>query len=478
MIRIDVLPDDVLLEIFDFYMILYPSYRGKRAVEAWQSLVHVCRRWRNLVFQSPRRLNLRLYCTPETPARDKLDVWPTLPLIINDASGVVSTSDTDNIIAAFRQNNRVCKVILRGRGTRCLQLEKVLAAMQVPFPELTVLELSLPSDYETLAAIPDSFLGGSAPRLRHFYLDSIPFPGLPKLRLSPDHLVSLQLHGIPRSGYISPEAIVALLSVLSSLKSLTLAFEYPQSHPGWESRSLPPPKRSILPAFYEFYFEGATEYLEDLVTFIDAPQLNILHITFHNQIDFAYPRLARFINCTPNLRAYNEAYMRFNDFKLGTASVKLLHQTSDYPDLMIDFIYLRGQLRHLSSIKQVCDSLRPLSLSTVGDLFIEESSFRELGWENDAISSALWLGLLLPFTAVKNLYLSKVFVPGIAAALQDLIGGRITEVLPNLQNIFIQSLRVEASGPFHKDFGQFVTARQLSGHPVAISNWDIYDAET
>jgi len=56
---------------------------------------------------------------------------------------------------------------------------------------------------------------------------------------------------------------------------------------------------------------------------------------------------------------------------------------------------------------------------------------------------------------------------GIAAALQELVGARIAEVLPSLQNIFVEGL-----GPlrcFQENIGQFVTARQRSGHPVAIS---------
>ena len=78
--------------------------------------------------------------------------------------------------------------------------------------------------------------------------------------------------------------------------------------------------------------------------------------------------------------------------------------------------------------------------------------------------------LLLPFTAVKNLYLCKEFAPGIAAALQDLVGGRIMEVLPSLQNIFVEKLG--PSGPFQEKIGQFVAARQLSDHPIVISDWD------
>jgi hypothetical protein len=76
---------------------------------------------------------------------------------------------------------------------------------------------------------------------------------------------------------------------------------------------------------------------------------------------------------------------------------------------------------------------------------------------------------------VKDLYISKQFAPGIAAALhwQELVGGTITEVLPGLQNIFVESL--EPSGPFQENIGQFVAARQLSGHPIAISNWNKFN---
>ena len=60
MIPIEMLPDEALLSIFDFYVGFYadkdPPTKG--GIERWQSLVHVCRRWRSIVFGSPRRLNL------------------------------------------------------------------------------------------------------------------------------------------------------------------------------------------------------------------------------------------------------------------------------------------------------------------------------------------------------------------------------------------------------------------------------------
>ena len=233
MSRINVLPDEVLLEIFDLYLNTGTPY-GKTEIEAWQSLVHVCRRWRSLVFRSPCRLNLRLVCTSATPARDSLDIWPALPIIV---SGYMTlTSGMGNIIAALWQSNRVFQVSLWGLTRR--QLEEVLAAMQVPFPELTCLRLFL--NDETAPVILDSFLGGSAQRLRIFELGGIPFMGLPNLLLSATRLITLHLFDIPHSGYISLEAIVAVLSGLSSLRSCCLGFRSPQSRPGWESPSIPP----------------------------------------------------------------------------------------------------------------------------------------------------------------------------------------------------------------------------------------------
>ena len=83
--------------------------------------------------------------------------------------------------------------------------------------------------------------------------------------------------------------MVALLYVLSSLRKLALEFKSAQSRPDRESRSLPPPKCSILPVLDELRFEGVTEYFEQLVTRIDAPQLYDMHLFLFSQIDFDWP---------------------------------------------------------------------------------------------------------------------------------------------------------------------------------------------
>ena len=105
------------------------------------------------------------------------------------------------------------------------------------------------------------------------------------------------------------------------------------------------------------------------------------------------------------------------------------------------------------------------------DLYITEGLFWESDWQSN-IDNALWLELLHPFIAVKKLYLSQEFARRIVPALKDLVGGRMTEVLPTLQNIFVEELGT--SGPIPEDIQQFITTRQ-TGQPIAVSHWERWD---
>ena len=71
-----------------------------------------------------------------------MDVWPALPLLIDGNMSLLS--GMDDIIAALGKTNRVYQVFLENLAV--WQLVKVLAAMQVPFPELTRLRLYLGGD--------------------------------------------------------------------------------------------------------------------------------------------------------------------------------------------------------------------------------------------------------------------------------------------------------------------------------------------
>jgi hypothetical protein len=214
------LPSVALLGIFGFYLNTYYM--------SWHTLVHVCRRWRNIVFKWPRLLNVKIRCSFGKPVRTALDIWPLLPINISATGYQKEGSDVDNIIAALEHTgkDRVCEINLWNVSSS--NLEKFLAVMQEPFLALTFLELHW-SDDETakVARGPDSFLGGSAPHLRTLILDGIPLPfsGLQKLLLSFNDLVDLRLQNIPHSVYFSPDVIVTGLSALTKLKLLELTFQ-------------------------------------------------------------------------------------------------------------------------------------------------------------------------------------------------------------------------------------------------------------
>ena len=231
--------------------------------------------------------------------RKTIVAWPALPIIVVDHSNDIQDNEkwAENIVAVFEHSDRICLLDLN--MIRSWQLEKVLAAMQKPFPALTRLSLRS-KDGETQPVIPESFLGGSAPQLQSLVLNSIPFPGLPKLLLSTTRLVHLYLL-IPHSGYISPETMVTCLSVLISLDQLTIEFKSPQSRPNRNSRRPYPPTRT-LPVLTRLSFKGAGEYLEDLVARIDAPLLHQLWITFFHQLILDTPQLTQFISRTPNFK--------------------------------------------------------------------------------------------------------------------------------------------------------------------------------
>ena len=442
MITIDILPDDVLLVVFDFYV------GDVREIEAWQSLVHVSRRWRCLLFGSPRRLNLQLVCTPRALARATLDVWPALPLVIQ--GHISPSSGVDNTVVALMRSSRVCKIDLWGSSGS--ESEEILAAMQQPFPEITHLRLGA---YDA-PVVPDSFLGGSAPRLQCLHLERIPFPGLPNLLLSSIYLVELHLHGIPETGYLPPEVMATCLSALTSLERFSLG-SYPLNSLYRESQR-PPPPTCIFPALTYFQFKGDPEYLDDFVARIDIPLLSNLHIIFFTEYGFDAPQLAEFISRTPRLNVPDEAHVIFHH---ESVMIRFISQTFGHAELRVEIPCTESDWQ-LPSLTEVCTLCLP-PLPMVEILCINHL-LSPGGWNSD-IENALWLNFLRPFSGAKSLFLSRKFASGVGSSLKELILDRIMEVLPNLKNIFADGRESEEM----KDIERFVDARRLSGHPINIS---------
>ena len=259
--------------------------------------------------------------------------------------------------------------------------------MQKPFLELTHLRLgkaqweilSYPYVIREIREIPDSFLGGTAPRLRSLESDGVPFPGLPKLLLSATHLVKLDLLNIPPRGYIPPEAMATSLSALTCLESLHLEFQHsrPRDRPSLVESRRPPLTRSIIPSLREIRFKGTSEYLEEILARVDAPRLNKMHIYFSNQIKFHTPQLLQFISQNPTLRTPEKGHIAFT---YKAVVVKFPSRTSGYDALGVR-IESSAEWQ-LASLEQVCTSFLP-PLPTLEDLYIFVDRASPPLWRDD-----------------------------------------------------------------------------------------------
>ena len=257
--------------------------------------------------------------------------------------------------------------------------------------------------------------------------------------------------------------MVTCLSMLTSLEELKLQFHSPQSSPDQESRRPPPATHPVLPALTTFSFKGANEYLEELVARIDTPRLDRLLTTFFNNIDFNTPELNQFISRTPTLGAYDEARLIFYRREAQVRLCQFQPERSDHRIVEVNILCQVSDWQ-LSSLAQIC-TLSCQPLLTMENLYIYEDLDSPPNWTDD-IENTEWLNFLRPFTAVKNLYLSKKSSARIAPALQELAGGRTTEVLPALKKVIL-----EGSQP-SEGIAQFISARRLISYPVATSVWD------
>ena len=448
------LPDDVLLEIFHIYL------DQSSNIEAWHTLVHVCRQWRWVVFASPVRLNLRLLCKQKRPGVMSLDIWPMVPIVVDFAAFGKRPRGMRIIVAALKQHNRVYSINLQNIPNSLL---KKFVVLRNPFPRLTKLRIS--SGYGVVPIVPDSFLGGSTPQLRVLHLVRIPFPALGKLLLSTSNLVNLDLRNIPHSGYTSPQEIVAGLSASLRLKKIALEFQSPQS---WDDRVSwnPPPLTCIVfPALTILAFKGDSQYLEAIVSRIDTPLLDRLEITFFNQLMFDIPLLGHFVSRTETFTAVHRADVDFLTFGVQITLVRD-NEISDHKTLTLLILCKQSEWQP-STITQVCNSIIP-PLPTLGKLRISEGSrsFPQLRWYHD-MENTEWIELLQPFNCVKDLVLSEKLVQLVAPALQGLDEERVTQTLPVLQDLSLEGPR--PSGAVKEAMEKFIAARQLSGYPVTMN---------
>ena len=450
------LSDNVLLEIFDFYRNQDLNDRGYFAAWNWHTLVHVCRRWRQIILASPNRLDLRILCTQRTPVRKSLSIWPPFPITVyycNPPRGIANKYE-DNIVAALEHPDRVRYLKLDLTG---MQLEKLVPVMQDSFPVLMALDIFLRNGNSIV--LPADFLGGSAPCLKIIHFDAIPFPGLPALLLSATDLVTLELNNIPPKGYISPDAIIGSLVALPRLKHLTIVFEYLTTQLIRTHPPLPPTTHVFLPALTSFNFQGAGKYLEALVVPIDGPQLTRILIDYSDESDgLVVAEFSKFFDrsASPEIiptlaKVHISGFAaQFDMYRHANH----LYSDSHHPSTRLScqgFNLLVPELAHIFS----------QFFTVVSTIVHLKIYFPFVSGLPLVTTGAEWLPFFNHLSTVQALYISPAFARHIARGLANFTGEMIAEAWPSLDLICLEDQPTSS-------LKKFILARRLSGRPVTV----------
>ena len=340
--------------------------------------------------------------------------------------------------------------------------------MRKSFPALIHLNLSwnLDNSSPRFPAIPQQFLGRSAPSLRYLRLGCISFPRLSTLLLSAHNVVDLKLEEIPPNCYISPEAMVGSLSALTKLATLSISFHDETTPPEQRGNHPDLPIRAILPALIAFHYSGCNAYLEDFLARIDTPRLDQLNLAYFVRTIRAL-QLSRFIKRTGNLNAhrfkraevifYNADFCFKLDRPRGNSTQALLGLG------IINQPYLEAQVHSLTAL------LAEVALfSNVDQLYAHGKLV-----DTSEIYTSDWLPSFRLFPVVRALRLSGGVAATIVSALEDTTEDMVTDVFPELRLIWLVKREDEDEGPYDDPVGSiehFLFLRELAGRPVVVVN--------
>src|SRR6266851_2972178 len=337
------------------------------------------------------------------------------------------TDDYEDIIAALERHDRITYIkfaMISGS-----ELETLSAFMQKPLPALTELFIM----GESMPVVPETFLGGSAPRLRKCGLHDIEFPALPTFLMSTSQLTDLTLTNIPG---ITPEVMATCLATLPNLTVLSLEPDFEVDSvdlPGFPSP--PPLARADLPALTHFFFEGDDQYLEKLVARIDAPFLYHIKVFFLTLPIHALSQFYRFIARTEHLREAHQAMVALDHGTFSITNKSGIH-------LRLSSLYASSGWK-ISSMARLCNDISPL-LSQVASLELHGFKLPQVQSQDDMESMTLQ-NFFRPFPVVEHLYVFGELVSVIAHVLGTLTGDSAAQVLPVLRSISFEERRPSGS---------------------------------
>ena len=432
---IEELSDEVLRIIFCYFLDASPRF--------WPRLVHICRRWRRMVFESQRALNLHLFCTHGTPVLKTLECWPALPIVVEyggyPARDPLPPEDEDNIMDALRHCDRIRSISL----TVTFSLLERFYAIEGPFSELE--DLVLLSQDGVRLTLPSTFQLGS--RLRSLHLTGIVPLGLPQLLSSSKGLVDFQLHKIPGIESLSPKSLLNALSGITQLRSLSLQFlpttAFVMVHP-------PPGHRVVLPTLTSL--QCTIESLKDLLASIDAPRLKDVKFSFSNWPIFGISNL-------PVIRREMQMSYRRSDILFSDRSVTI-SLTQPASTCLKWQVFSESFSYQLSSMAHIC-TLFSTFLSCVEDLCI--SATQPPSGKDDRDREE-WFKLIHSFSGTKWLHIA-----GDSDITTDIVLSLKSSrtVLPVLHKLYVQEPESRYA-PLPGAVVLFMNSRWLSGHFIGV----------
>jgi hypothetical protein len=468
---VQILNDDVIFNIFYLYRlhVMQEAYEDENGLllldwerqRWWYKLAQVSRRWRYLILASRSALDLHLLCTYGVPIADMLAHSPPLPLtIFYNGKRTMTAEDEQGVLLALSHHDRVHRIALKMPAP---SLEKVIPAMDGPFPTLECMYIASLTEEETSLTLPVTF---QAPHLRRLRLWYTALQVRSPLLTSNGSLVELWLAGIPRSAYFPPSYLLTRLSLMPELEALAIGFHSPLPNCDVVGQLLDTPilPHVTLPNLRLFAFRGVSAYLEGLLARISTPVLSVLNVTFFSQLTFTVPRLFQSIQTSENLR--------FNTVRLAFSG-NLVHLTADPHRTQWERpLDLQIMCRHfdwqVASATQILATLSPvLSVVEVLTLSYEVHS-QSSEWHNQ-VDPTQWRELLRPFTNVKVLHLQIELVEGLSHSLYSEDEEMTLEILPNLEELNC------SGGDVGGAFTSFISKRQAAGHNVRLESNPVFD---
>ncbi|KAI0253530.1 hypothetical protein BJV78DRAFT_183623 [Lactifluus subvellereus] len=473
---ISTLPDVVLLEIFSHYRAARVG-SWPRSQSWWYKLVHVCRRWRQLVFASPLRLNLQLSCTFGVRVPDMINHSPPFPIVLDYGPRRLETwtaEDKDGFLFALQYLQRASEIVLSAPESI---LRMLTAGIVDEAPRLE--HLSLHSQTAELV-LPKQFLDGGAPQLRVLTLTGVSLATLHPLLPSATSLKTLALERIPSPAYFSPDCLVSHIRTMVQLETLSISFLSTVPRPGFmNERFLPwgPLTRVELPALTQLIYRGVSAYVEALLMRIRTPLIEDVEITLFYQLTLGLPRTGAFLS---QLETFRPSRARIDFSEVSTHVIVSAPQPTNSPDITLSVSCAQLDFQ-VSGMAQICNGL-PGALLPVEDLTLgfHEGKMPE-EWR-DSVDPALWRALLTRFRRVGTLRVHVALAGDLERALRpqtDGAGGPLIEqgldvLLPDLHTlVLLHGSDKHALTAASDALSGFVEERGHGGHPVKVELQDL-----